>query len=101
MTSVILVTGSILARPDTIEEVRRLGIEHCERSRQEDGCISHDVHTDCQNLLRLFFFERWRDEAALRAHFAVPESRAFVRALKGLLDETTGARIFRAEEIAR
>ena len=101
MNPVILVTGAIVTRPETFDEARRLGIEHCERSRKEDGCISHDVHVDCQNPLRLLFFERWRDEAALRAHFAVPESRTFVRALKPLLDDTTGARIFRAEEIAR
>lgn len=97
----ILVTGSVLARPETFEEVLRLSLEHVERSRLEDGCVSHDVHVDCQNPLRLFFFEQWRDEPALRAHFAVPESRAFVKALRTLEVETTGTHIFRAEPIPR
>jgi quinol monooxygenase YgiN len=34
--------------------------------------------------LKLHFFERWADEAAIRAHFAVPESRAFIKQLRSL-----------------
>jgi len=70
----VLVTGSILARADSFEEVRRLSLEHVERSRLEPGCISHAVHVDCQDPMRLFFFEQWADEAALRAHFAVGDA---------------------------
>ena len=97
----ILVTGSILARKDTFDEVRASCLEHVERSRTEPGCISHDVHVDCQNPMRLFFFEQWADEAALRAHFAVDESRAFVKSLKGRIVETSGTKIYRAESIPR
>ena len=97
----IIVTGSILAKSDTFDAVLKLSREHVERSRTEDGCISHDVHIDTENRLRLFFFERWRDEAALRAHFAVPASRAFVKALRGLIVETTGTQIWSAENIER
>jgi len=97
----IVVTGSIEARADTFDEVRRLSLEHVIRSRQEPGCISHAVHVDCQNPMRLFFFEQWADEAALRTHFAVPESRAFVKSLKDRIVETSGAQIYRAELIER
>jgi quinol monooxygenase YgiN len=51
--------------------------------------------------MRLFFFEQWADEAALRAHFAVDESRAFVKSLKGRIVETSGTKIYRAESIPR
>ena len=51
----IMVTASILAREDSFDEVLRLSLEHVERSRGEPGCVSHDVHVDCQNRLRLFF----------------------------------------------
>ena len=76
-------------------------LAHVERSRTEPGCISHDVHVDCQNPMRLFFFEQWADEAALRAHFAVEGSKAFVKSLQGRIVETTGTRIYRAESIPR
>jgi quinol monooxygenase YgiN len=97
----ILVTGSILAREDTFDDVLRSCLEHVERSRKEPGCISHDVHVDCQNPMRLFFFEQWADEAALRTHFAVEGSKAFVRSLKGRIVETSGTKIYRAEAIPR
>ena len=77
----IVVTGSVTARQETFEEARRLSLEHVHRSRTEPGCISHAVHIDCENPLRLVFIEQWADRAALAAHFAVPASRNFVRAL--------------------
>ena len=77
----IVVTGSVTARQDSFDEVRRLSLEHVHRSRGEPGCISHAVHFDCENPLRLVFFEQWADRAALLAHFAVPASRDFVRSL--------------------
>src|SRR5229473_1368010 len=80
----IMVTGSVTARQDAFEDVRRLSLEHVQRSRTEPGCISHAVHVDCENPLRLVFFEQWADRAALLAHFAVPASRDFVRTLQSL-----------------
>ena len=97
----ILVTGSIVAREDAFDDVLRSCLEHVERSRKEPGCILHDVHVDCQNPMRLFFFEQWADEAALRTHFAVEGSKAFVRSLKGRIVETTGTQIYRAQAIPR
>ncbi|MGH6710641.1 MAG: putative quinol monooxygenase [Bradyrhizobium sp.] len=97
----ILVTGSILARKESFDEVLAACLAHVGRSRTEPGCISHDVHVDCQNPMRLFFFEQWADEAALRTHFAVEGSKTFVRSLKDRIVETTGTRIYRAESIPR
>ena len=64
----IVVTGSVTARADSFDEVRKLSLEHVHRSRTEPGCISHAVHVDCENPLRLVFFEQWADRAALLAH---------------------------------
>jgi len=65
------------------------------------SCISHDVHVDCQNPVRLFFFEQWVDEAALRTHFTVEGSKAFVKSLPNRIVETSGTRIYLAESIQR
>jgi quinol monooxygenase YgiN len=80
----IVVTGSVTAREDSFSEISKLSLEHVHRSRQEPGCISHAVHVDCENPLRLVFIEQWADRAALLAHFAVPASRDFVHALQSL-----------------
>src|SRR3954454_3096879 len=78
----IVGTGSVVGRQDTFDEVRRLSLEHVHRSRKEPGCVSHAVHVDCENALRLVFLEQWADRAALRADFAVPASRDAARAFR-------------------
>jgi len=95
----ILITGAILARPDTAAELRRLSLEHVHRSRAEPGCLSHDVHIDAEEPLRLVFVERWEDAAAVRAHFAVPASGAFVRTAGGLAAEPPVIHIYQAETV--
>jgi quinol monooxygenase YgiN len=97
--SMIVVTGSVTARADSFDEIRRLSLEHVHRSREEPGCISHAVHVDCENPLRLVFFEQWADRAALQAHFAVPASRQFVRALQPLAAEATSIEIYDATRL--
>lgn len=97
----IVVTGSVTARPDSFDEVKRLSLEHVHRSRTEPGCISHAVHVDCENPLRLVFFEQWADRAALSAHFAVPASRDFVRSLQSLAAATTTIELYDAHKIER
>ncbi len=95
----IIVTGSVVASPDQLDEVLRLSLEHVRRSRLEPGCISHDVHHHAENPNRLVFVERWADRAALDAHFVVPESRAFARALRSLAAEPTTIEIYEATPV--
>ena len=93
----IIITGAIVARADTFDELRAISLEHVRRSRLEPGCLSHAVHIDAENPLRLFFFETWRDRAAVAVHFAVPESGAFVRAASKLAAEQTAITLYEAE----
>ena len=97
----IVVTGSVTARVDGFDEVRKLSLEHVRRSRTEPGCISHAVHVDCENPLRLVFFEQWADRAALLAHFAVPASRDFVRSLQALAESATTIELYEATRLEK
>ena len=97
----IVVTGSVTAKPETFDEVRRLSLEHVHRSRGEPGCISHAVHVDCENPLRLVFVEQWKDRAALLTHFAVPASGNFVRALHPLASAATTIEIYDATRLEK
>jgi quinol monooxygenase YgiN len=97
----IVVTGSVTARDDSFDEVRTLSLEHVHRSRGESGCISHAVHVDCENPLRLVFIEQWTDRATLLAHFAVPASRQFVRALQPLAASATTLELYDATKLEK
>ena len=94
----VIVTGSVLGTPGTIDELMALSLEHVRRSRTEPGCISHAVHRDVEEPLRLVFVERWADQEALLAHFAVPASGAFVRAAAKLAATAPTMEIYEAAE---
>ncbi len=80
----LIVTGSIEARPDSFDQVLELSVAHVRRSRSEPGCMLHAVHRDVERPLRLVFLEHWADADTLRAHFHVPASSAFVTAVAAL-----------------
>ena len=92
-------TGSVTARADTYDEVLRLSREHVQRSRLEAGCLSHDVHVDVDDPLRLVFVERWANRDALLAHFAVPASQEFVRQLAPLGAAPATLDVYEAEPL--
>lgn len=89
----LVVTGSAIARPDSFEVLLAASIAHTRRSRGEPGCLSHAVHVDCENPLRLFFYEEWADREALNVHFAQPGSLAFMAAVREFSESTTGVKI--------
>lgn len=80
----IIVTGRVRMQPDRMDDAVRVSLEHVHRSRTEPGCLLHSVLRDVEDPKVLVFLEQWKDDAALSAHFAVPESLAFVTALSEL-----------------
>ncbi len=78
----IIVTGSVVARAESFAAMRDVSLAHARRSRAEDGCISHAVRIDTENLMKLVFFEEWRDVAALKADFQTPGVRELMAAIK-------------------
>ena len=95
----ILVLGSVVAKEGSLAEVLRLSQEHVSRSRTELGCASHAVHIDAENPSRLVFVEEWQDQAALQAHFLVPASRAFGKALAELAAEPPRLAVYEATKV--
>ena len=95
----IIAWGSIEAKPDALNEVSRLSLEHVKRSRGEPGCISHSVQRDVENPNRFIFFEQWQDMHALQTHFAVPESQGFVTSVTELAVSAPEIKIFDSSQV--
>lgn len=95
----ILVTGSATVKPEHIDKAIALSLEHVHRSRAEPGCIAHAVHRDVEDDNRLVFVEQWADAAALKAHFMVPASRAFVGELGALCSARPELAIYEASQV--
>ena len=96
----IIISGSVTTNPTNSTEIKKYCIEHSQRSRGEPGCLAHNVHSDCENPDRLVFLEVWADGDAVRAHFSVPESVAFVKRIGVLSTEPPTIQIYRAEEVS-
>jgi quinol monooxygenase YgiN len=97
--NMVIVTGSVLAKIDSLNELLAMSLEHVRRSRSEPGCLAHAVHQDAENPLCLVFVEEWSNRKALVAHFAVPASRAFVKAVSSLTTEPPKINIYEASAI--
>ena len=95
----IIVTGHVLTSAANRAAIEAEGVTHCRRSRAEPGCIAHNCHYDVEHPDRLVFVEKWADAAALLAHFAVPESGAFVRAITALSAKPPSMSLYQADEI--
>ncbi|MDP9932115.1 putative quinol monooxygenase [Variovorax paradoxus] len=95
----IIVTGHAIAREGADEAMQKLAVEHVLRSRAEPGCVSHKVGRDVQQPQRFVFVERWRDMAALQAHFQVEASRQFAKSMAELSDGRPEMAIYQAEAV--
>lgn len=97
----IVITGSVTARPDTLDALVTAGLDHSRRSRGEDGCLSHRCYRDLEEPLRIFFYEQWRDMAAVRTHFAHPDTRIIMGAISALAAGSEGPVILDAEAVGK
>lgn len=94
----LIVTGSVTARPETFEALKRAALDHVARSRTEPGCLTHGVFVDSEAPMRLFFYEEWADRAALDVHFAQAGSLDFMGVVRDLAAASTRVRILPVED---
>ena len=97
----VIVTGTVHARADAIDEVLALSREHVARSRAEPGCLEHGVAIDADDPLRLVFFERWADRSAIDMHMKLPASRDFGRRLMAFVDRPPTLNLYDVNELMR
>lgn len=103
----ILITGHVILAPAHRERMIALGVEHSARSRAEAGCLAHNCHTDIVPRQArdgsayecLVFVEERESIDAVRAHFAVPASGAFVAEMRALSPQPPAIRIYTAEDV--
>ena len=78
----IIVTGLVELKPDTIEEFKKESLPNIEGSRAEAGCHGYGFYQDIENPCVFRVYEQWESEAALLEHFQTPHSQAFAKAIR-------------------
>jgi quinol monooxygenase YgiN len=69
-------------------------------TRKEPGCLDYQLHRDPENPLKFFFYERFKNQAALDTHIASPHFQAFVKyrdSISGLIPVTNVTRWHRVD----
>ncbi len=80
----LLVAGAITIDPTKRAQADAAFETMREATLREPGCIEYQAYADRSNPGIVFMFEKWKDQAALDAHFASPHMAEFGAALGGL-----------------
>lgn len=77
----VIVMGTARMAPGEIERLSDVLRTQVEATNAEDGCEHYSFARDIADPDLLHIAERWRDNAAIAAHFAAPHMAAFNAAL--------------------
>lgn len=80
---------SLIAKPGAEAQLRKELEALLAPSRADDGCLQYDLHTDRENPLHFFLYERWRDEPSWRAHMDTPHLKRFGESSPALTESWT------------
>jgi quinol monooxygenase YgiN len=86
------VVARVIARPETVDGVKRILVGMLEPSRAEAGCLVYEL-LQCQDDPTDFtFVEEWTDAAALERHAASPHIAGVQSELQALVATPTVVR---------
>ena len=73
------------ARPETVDEVRRILLSLVEPSRAEPGCLKYELLQNAEDPTDFTFVETFASEDALKMHAAAPYIAGLAPRLKDLV----------------
>jgi quinol monooxygenase YgiN len=83
----------VIARPDQVDELKKVLRQLATASRQENGCVDYEVLQNTVDLCDFTLVESWSTEAALDAHLTTSHvQEAFSKGLPLLAKEPDSRR---------
>lgn len=79
-----LIAARITVKADKIEAFVEAVKPLIAASRAEPGCISYTLYQNPHERTFFFFFEEWKNQAAIDFHFATPHFKAFGDQIKDM-----------------
>lgn len=79
------VIARVIAKPDTVTQVRTILASLVEPTRQEPGCLSYQLLQNRSEPADFTFIEEWASAEAEQAHFMTAHVSDTIRRLTGLL----------------
>ena len=81
----IHVVARHFAKPDTVDEVRRLLLELIPPSRAESGCVKYELFQNADNPTDFTFVETFASDEALKLHASAPYVAGLAAKMKDLV----------------
>lgn len=94
----IQINGTIKLAGDAGQDVIDAVVKMVRASREEDGCLDYTFARDLADPDTLVLFERWRDRAALDAHFVTPHMAEFQKVMAANPPAARDLRIYETDE---
>lgn len=88
------VIGTVVAKPETREELQEILSGFVEPTRAEEGCINYDFHVDPTDPCVFMFYENWRTKDDLDRHLAMPHLQPLFGRLDDLVARPVDVRPF-------
>jgi len=77
--------GTVVAKDETREELRKILASMVTPTRAEPGCVSYDFHVDVKDPNVFVFYENWRSRTDLDVHLKTPHLQPLFSRLEELL----------------
>jgi quinol monooxygenase YgiN len=96
MSLPIQVTARHWARPETVDNVRRILLGLIEPSRAEPGCLKYELLQNADDSTEFTFIETFANDEALKVHAAAPYITGLAPRLKELVARPSEVSRYRA-----
>jgi quinol monooxygenase YgiN len=95
--SKITVVAKVVAKKVAAEAVKAELLKLIVPTRKESGCIEYRLHQDNQDPAVFFFYETWEDAGSLEKHINTDHYKAYVRAVREMIEEKVVNKMTRIE----
>ena len=88
------VVARIKAKPESIDDVRRLLSGLIEPTRKEPGCVKYELLQNRHDPTDFTFVEEWNGDSAFKSHFTTDHIQETLPRLAGLAAEQADIRTY-------
>jgi quinol monooxygenase YgiN len=86
MTTPVIITAHFQAKPGWQSRLREELLRLIAPTRAEAGCILYDLHESPDDPSQFLFYEVWRSQPELDAHFQTPHLQRLVKVAAEFVD---------------
>lgn len=88
-----MITARVFIKPGFEVEFIKSAQWIIDNTHKEEGCIEYTLYQDPYNRSNFFFFEKYRDQAAIDFHFAASYFKEFGDKVAGMTSQPTEIKI--------